>query len=738
MTVYSVVREMILDDLSARRPDRLARASGDIDTTVYRALRQTDIFQNLAFDRHLSTWNWQTGPRSEIVWGIESSPNFFEVLGVGPSLGRLYSQAAEGRSVAVVSYGFWRRRLGGDPNILGRALILNGHLNTLVGVLPSDYRSIYGHGVSPEVYVPSGFGGAGCRIFGRLRDGDTRWQAQQRLAAALRPLVGKDLARQISVLRPMSGLAANAAKSDDEWRFFLFFVMLFSVSGALAVIACSNVAGLLLARGASRKREIAIRRAMGANRRQIVRQLLAEGMVLVAGGAVLGLLLDSILRSQLSTVRWPSAYGLPFEFHFHQDAGLLLYAAVTACGGLMVSSLIPAWRGSQTDLALAMKQGEPAFSVRHWNGSSGFVAAQVILSMVLLTLGALFTRSLVKMAMADPGFDIGHTLIVGFQTAHKSPEQVFRRIGMLPGVLAVTSIRVLPLAGEMPKSPFRRSGDPLSSARDVYRVGVGPQYCRAAGMRILRGRDLETRDGSLNPAPVVVNETLAHQFFAGSNPLGEHLLVGLEKERMLDVVGVVADAMVRTAGEGKTPAFYIEEPSGALLVRVAGNPGQWREPLRSALGEMDPTAGLDVRPMGDAVAGVIFPMRVASGFLGALSGIGLILALIGLYSSVSYATGRRTREMGIRLAMGATRAGIVWVAARDGIAVLVYGAIAGLAFAIAIIRNLVDLLPDGVSPWNPVMLTVPALLLLAAGMVAAWIAARRAARTDPAVALRQD
>jgi ABC-type antimicrobial peptide transport system permease subunit len=186
------------------------------------------------------------------------------------------------------------------------------------------------------------------------------------------------------------------------------------------------------------------------------------------------------------------------------------------------------------------------------------------------------------------------------------------------------------------------------------------------------------------------------------------------------------------------PAFYILKPSGAIVVRVAGGPVRWVEPVRTVLGAMDPNAGLDVRPMSDAVAGAIFPMRVASGFLGALSGLGLLLALIGLYASVSYATSRRTREMGIRLALGATRARVLWTASRDGLALLVCGTLAGLGVAIALIRTLVDLLPDGVQPFDPVMLAVPVLFLLVTGLVAAWIPGRRASRTDPAAALRQD
>ena len=745
ITVYSVVREMILDDVSARQPDRLVRAGGSVDYHMYRDLRRAGVFQDLAFDRPLGTWSWQDGAHNEIVWRIVSSADFFDVLGVHAQMGRLYTQADEGRAVAVVSYGFWHRRMGADPNRIGRPIELDGRLSTVIGVLPRDYRSIYGRGVSPEVYVPTGFGGGGCRLFGRLRDGQSREQARQALAAAVDALGGGDLARQVAELRPMSGLAANAAKGGDDRQFFVFFAMLFAVAGMMVLIACSNVAGLLLARGVSRRREIAIRRAIGASRLRIARQFLAEGLVLVACGAGAGLLLDAVLRDRLSYVRWPSAYGLPFEFHLQPDGGLFLYASVTAFAALLVSSLLPALRGSRADLSLAMKQGEPSLSVRHWNWRSGFVTLQVVLSMVLLTLGALFTRSLLYVARSDPGFDVAHTIIAGVQPLagrHESEaswrDRLLRGVEAIPGVIAASSAAVLPLAGEMPQAPLRGQGEPLSSARDAYMVGAGPRYCEALGMRILRGRDLQARDRAAEPAPVVVNRTLAQEFFDTENPIGRQLLMGREEPKLLVVAGVVADSKVRSMSESNVPAFYISSTFGALVIRVAGDPAQWIEPLRTALGRMDPTAGLAVRPMREAAAGAIFPMRVASGFLGALSGLGLLLALIGLYSSVAYAVGRRMREMGIRIALGASHGRIVWTALRDGLAILCCGTIAGLALAMAAIRPVAGLVPDGVRPWDPVLLAAPAVLLLAAGAAAAWIPSRRAANADPAIALRQD
>jgi putative ABC transport system permease protein len=583
-------------------------------------------------------------------------------------------------------------------------------------------------------------------LFGRQHDGFSREQTRQAFAAAVERLKGKDPRRNVE-LRPMAGLGANAAKGGDERRFFLFFIMLFAVAGMLMLIGCSNVAGLLIARALNRRRELGIRKALGANRLQLLRPLLAEGILLVICGAGFALALDGFLRDRLSYIRWPSAYGLPFEFHFQSDSGLLLYGSLMAFAALLLSSLVPALRGANTDLSFAIKQGEPAFSVRRMDLRNGFVTLQVVLSIVLLTLGGLFTKSLLHLVETGPGFDIAHTLVAG---VHSLPgryagdrswdfrQQVLHRVEAVPGVLAVTSAGILPLMGEMPEALLRRDGEPLSALRHAYVIGAGENYCTALGIPILRGRDFEIADRGRKPIPVIVNRTLAREFFAGRDPIGQFLIMGTEDEDRLQIVGVAANSKMRTLGEGDVPGLFRPEFNAQLLVRVTGSPGNWIEPLRSALGEVDRTAALDIRPLAEAAAGALFPLRVATGFVGSFSILGVALALVGLYGSVSYAVGRRTREFGIRAALGASRSRIVWTAVRDGIAVLMWGAIIGGPLALLAIRPLTDLIPDGVNPWAPAPYIGAVLLLLATGAIASWIPARRAAKVQPSIALRHD
>ena len=752
VTVFSVVREMILDDLSARRPEQLARVDGvDVSYTLYRELRLAGAFEDLAFYRGLRDRVWNTGGQNEIVWTFTTSANFFDVLGVGASRGRLYSQPDEGRELAVLSYGFWHRRLHDNPSTVGQPIQLNGKLYTVLGVLPKDYRSVYGHGVAPEVYL-SDAGTANPRdhvygLFGRQRAGSSLQQTRQAFVAMLERLKGMDPSRRNVEVLPLAGLAAVASKNSDERRFSLFFVTLFAVAGALMVIACSNVAGLLIARALNRRRELGIRKALGANRLQLIRPLLTEGILLVACGACLAFGIDAFLRNRLSYVRWPSAYGLPFEFHFQNDTGLLLYGSLAALAALLLSSILPAFRGANADINLAMKQGEPALSVRRWDLRSGFVMLQVVLSIMLLTLGGLFTRSLLHLVEVGPGFDVAHTLIA---TVHTLPgrhegdrswdfrQQVVHRVQSVPGVVAVTSAGMLPLMGEMPDALLRREGEPVSSSRHAYSIGAGENYCAALGIELLSGRDFEITDRGRKPTPVIVNRTLAREFFAGGYPIGQYLVTGPGQEERLEVIGVAADSKMRTLGEANFPAVFRPEFNGQLLVRVSGSSGDWIKPLQKALGGSDPTAALEIRPLSEAAAGALFPLRVATGFVGSFSVLGVALALIGLYGSVSYAVGRRTREFGIRAALGATRSSIAWTALRDGTAVLVCGTLTGVPLSLLAIRPLTDLIPDGVNAWAPAPFIGVVLLLLATGLVASWIPAQRAARIQPSLALRQD
>jgi hypothetical protein len=269
-------------------------------------------------------------------------------------------------------------------------------------------------------------------------------------------------------------------------------------------------------------------------------------------------------------------------------------------------------------------------------------------------------------------------------------------------------------------------------------MAEGEEYFATLRIPILRGRDFEIADHERKPTPAIINRTLALQLFGGADPVGAHLLRGREKEEVLEIVGVAADSKTRTLGEVAAPAFYTPDYTSQFLIRVSGDPAQWIEPLRRALSGADASLALDVRPLRDAVAGALFPMRMAAAFVTSIGGIGLALALVGIYGSVSYAVGHRTREFGIRAALGATRARILWTALRDGALLITAGAMAGLLLAISAVRPLVDLLPDGVDPWDPRLFAAAPIALIASGILGAAIPARLAAKVDCVAALREE
>jgi putative ABC transport system permease protein len=720
VTAYSVAREMLLSDISAARPDRLARIESNVTYAQYRDLRSAGVFQDLAFETGFHQAIWQRSGQGAVIWAMDTSPNFFDVLGIQPAAGRLYTQKDESSLVAVVSHGFWRDRLASDSAALGRPLRVSGRTYTLIGVLPPEYRSVMGHGVAPEIYIPASVDSQRqCRPFGRLRDGMTRAHARDALPG---------FPKGPPPVRPFSGFGAHSGGEGDDYRMFVFFVMLIGTAMILALIACSNVAGLLLSRRASRYREMTIREALGANRLQLARPLLCEAFVLIAGGAGAGLALDALLRNRLRYLRWPTAYNIPFEFHFESDSSLFLYALLTACIALLVCA--------------PFSSARPSYA--RWNLRSGFVALQVVLSMVLLTLGALFARSFLHVANLDVGFDAVHTVIAAVYfppRAERAPawrKRLIDAVRQVPGVEAVTSTDRLPLCNEVDDAPLRRAGDPPSAARDVYEMAEGEQYFATLRIPILRGRDFEVADYERQPTPVIVNRTLALQLFGSADPVGARLIRGREKEELLEIIGVAADTKTRTLGEAAAPAFYTPDHTSQFLIRVSGDPAQWIEPLRRALAGADSSAALDIRPLRDAVAGALFPMRIAAAFVTSIGGVGLVLALGGIYGSVSCAISRRTREFGIRAALGATRGRILWTALRDGTLLVAAGAMVGLVLATLAIRPLVDLLPDGVDPWDPRLFAAAPIALIASGILGAAIPARRAAKVDCVAALRQD
>jgi putative ABC transport system permease protein len=761
-TIYRVVDETLLHDVTTTRPDRLLRiGSYGISYPNYQDLAGSGVFESLGVYA-LNDMNWRQASSTERAFVMYTSPNFFDVLGVTPAMGRRYTDRDADALPAMITDGFWRRRMGADPNVLGRALDLNEHRYTIVGVMAADYRSAMGLAILPEVYVaanPATVEGLRAREtmtflkpIGRMRDGESRaevragLEAQKKRLQQAYPATAKDLdnVAHIEAIGGIGRLVDDESKGNTGRAFLTFYAVLALVVTLVLVIACANVSGLLMARGAARQREIAVRAVLGAGRSRLIAQFLTEGLVLAVCGASLGLLLNFWFTHLLSQIRVP--FSTPIEFSFAPDRRLLWYTLAVTLATAPLCALIPAMRASKTDLVSALKlpRGEGGRArLRNL-----MVMGQVALSLVLMTAAILFARATATLVNTNPGFDLDHTItanvipIDGRYPGDKMQafrQRLLERLRSTPGVVAASSVGFEPLNPETPTMALRREGTAVSEARQVNFHPVGPDYFTT--MRIpLRGREFDLRDRGRMPAAAIINATMARQFFEDRDPIGQRLVFSRRngQDGQMEIVGVAADSKIRTLGESPAPLVYRTDFSGRLMIRVAGSPEALIGSVRAALREVDPTAGILVQTMRNYSRIATWPTRIGAGFLVSLSGLGLALALVGLYGVIAFVVARRTAEIGVRMALGASRAGVAWMVLRDGAKVIGAGIVVGVGLAMIAMKPLALILPASLSTRDPAAFAGAVLVIVAAGTAAVLVPARRASRIDPAIALRYE
>jgi putative ABC transport system permease protein len=759
-TVYRVIDEVLLHDVTADRPDRLLRI-GDhgISYPNYQDFARSGVFQSLAVFG-LADANWRQANSTEGVFLMKTSPNFFETLGVEPRLGRRYTDADADSLPAIVSDGFWRRRLGADPNVLGRALDLDDHRYTIIGVMAPEYRSAMGLAIMPEVHVavnPASVAGLMLRdsmqflnMIGRMPDGETREQVRAALEAQRNrlqhdyPATAKAL-ENITHLEAIGGIGRLRDDPTDGTKFLTFYALLALMVGLVLVIACANVSGLLMARGAARQREIAVRSALGAGRARLIGQFLAEGLVLSVSGAALGLLLNFWLTHVLSQIRVPLS-AVSFEFSFAPDRRLVWYTLAITAITAPLCALAPAIRASRTDLASVLRRqrgGTGSPTMRNL-----LVVGQVALSFVLMAAAILFARATVTLASVNPGFDLGHTIkaeVTPMEGRYRGEQleayrqRLLERVRSISGVVSAASAGFAPLNPETPTMMVRAAGQPVSEARRVNLQPVGPDYFETMDIR-LRGREFDVRDRGRMPVPVIVNLTLARELFPAGDALGQQLVYARRNrdEVQVEIVGVAADSKIRSLGEASAPLIYQPDFSTRLMVRVAGPPDAFVSAVSSAVRDVDPSAAVEAETMRDYSAISMWPARIGRQFLMALSVLGLALALVGLYGVIAFVVARRIGEIGVRMALGASRAGVAWMVLRDGARVIGAGMAIGVGLAILAMKPLGVILPATLSTRDPIAFAGAALVILAAGAAAVLVPARRASKIDPAIALRYE
>ncbi len=772
-TIFNLALELLFSTPSARDAQRLVRIrmSGNSHASYreWQAVRESGALKDIAGYQIEAEVNWRGGTESVSLVPLIVTANFFDVLGAPLTMGRGFTSAEAGAErhpqVAVISHGFWQKRLGGDSNIIGRTAVFNGRPYTVLGVLPATFRAIPGYGVAPEVYLPLSRElmpdlddphAAVVELVGRLHDGQTMAQARAALEAAGRRIgavFGDAHFGDVTQFTPAGGFG----RMGDFKTVGAFFAALLVAVCLVLAIACANVAGLLLARSTVRRREIAVRVALGASRSRLIQQLLTEGLWLALFGTAAGLVLMLVLMNVIGRVSLPLP--LPVELHTEFDIGLALYSAAILILTTVFSALVPALQATRPSLVPALKQDEPRYAHRRWTLRGLLVIGQVAVALVLLLTAWLFARNLTRASDADPGFNTTNTLVaqISFVEGQYTPatraaflRAAVDRLKALPGIEQTTYARGVPLtirsgARTGTELRFAEGGDPFSAQYEVNLVG--PDYFATMGIPVLKGREFRLADRGGAPVVAIVNEEFVRRYLAGVDPVGRHVLLpGAEHATYpAEIVGVVGNSRYRTIGETQQPAMYesfLQRGNRSRLVHIlvrsrAGSAAMTRD-VQQVLAQMDTSAAVDVQPMESALAFAFMPSRVGAALFGVLGAMGLMLAMIGLYAVMSYAVNQRTAEIGIRVALGASRAAVLKLVLSD--AALLAGAGVGLGLGIAafVTRPLAMFLVTGLSASDPVSFAGTALIVTMISLAAAWTPARRALRIDPVRALREE
>jgi predicted permease len=767
--IFTVVNAVLFKPLRYHQPDRLVRISGGATAARFEAIRSARSFTGTgAFNVFTENVTLTEAAGAEGLKGVRVSTNFLSILGVEPLAGRTFLAQEEtpGPAVAMIGAALWQRRFGRSPAIVGATVRLGGAPCTIVGILPEGFQfplpdiDVWRPWQPAAVPLQSRANSPMLAIFGRLKPDVNLQQASAEIA-----LINRRYA--------LSNPGKLDARTDRPEPVVLFkdqlvrsvrssLWMLFGAVGLVLVIACANVAGLLLARARSRSREFAIRAALGAGRARLTIQLLTESLMLALAGGGIGVLFAVWALQGIAKL---PGLELPRLQEIHVDGIVLGFALLLSSATAILFGLAPSLAASRPDIAGVMKaNGETAIAgwTKRWIGPLGarglLVAGQVALSIVLLIGAALLIESFARLRKVAPGFETRNLLTMqlalppsrsGAQAGNAAAlEELVQRVESLPGVRSAAVTLTLPMTGYA-GTPVHLVGQPplpLNKRPIAVLQVITPGYFRTMGIAQRRGRDLAAQDSSAAPLVVVINEAMARRFWPayphGEDPVGHSILAGASPDP-LQIVGIVSD--VRQAGLASDADAGIFRPraqappmSAMFAVRTEGDPLRLVNAIRGQVMAVDRDQSITaIKTMDDVVDESEGQRKGIMILLTLFAATGLLLAIVGIYGVVAYSVAQRTREVGIRRALGAQQGDVLRLVLGHGMALVAAGAVVGLAGALAMTRVLKGLLFE-VSPTSPSTFAGISLLLFIVALLASYIPARRAMQIQPAAALRAD
>jgi predicted permease len=719
----------------------------------YQDLRRSGIFEE-ALGFRTAGMNLGDSGRLTPVTLLVVTGNFFEVLGVRAKVGRTFSsvEAAAERDprLVVVTATFWRNWLRGDPAAIGQSLVLGGESFTLVGVLPDDYRPVFGW-IGPQIYVPvSRFtlpslddrGGPSLSVLARLPARSTASQAQAAVTAFTASLERAYPERLSAKGRSARVFPAQAMQFRGAEIGYSAFRTLSSVTGGLVLlIACVNVAGLLMARATERRREISVRVAIGAGRARVVQAMLVESFLLVLTGGVVGLSMAFALGQipiGSETAVLQDAMSL--------DGRLLPYAVPFVLLTTLVCGILPALRATRMQVLAEIRQGGEGVTPRTWMRQA-LVVGQLAMSLFLVVATLLFVRSQIQIGHTDMGFDLDRGVVAKFgldqrqypgDARSRFADQLVEHIAQIPGISSASVANLVPLGGDSLIRSFHPAGRTDIPGTRPSTYSVGPAYFRTLGIRLLKGREFDSTHRAGTRVVAIVNETFAKTYFPGRDAIGQR--VQTEDEPEAEVIGLVRDHRIGTIGEApQSVVFYpfAQRPRTLVLhARTSASPDALVTSVQHAIDEVDASVPVSVQTLRNATSLEMSMRRLGTFLMGAMGGVGLLLAMVGLYGVMTHLAASRTAEVGIRMALGASRPRIRWEMLRRALIVVVRGVGLGAVLSLGLTPFFRTFLA-GVSPFDPIAFGGAAVVLMFVGLAASYIPALRSSRLDPMRALRQ-